>query len=260
MDNWQEAGRAWGHRAVDFAYLFEPAATPVYRSVLERVGVGEGTALLDDACGAGGASRIAAERGAVVSAIDASERLLDIARARAPLADIRRGDFQHLPWPDASFDVVTGFMAFVPWTPGALAEACRVVRPGGRVAWTFLDRPWETDWLGYLLALGEYGPPGAGHPPEVSLRFLEDDGAEAFTREAGLQPVERGAVDFTVEFADEEIAWRAMAATGPAWAAIDYSGEERFREAVLELVREHQVAGAGIRMRHRIGYLIARRA
>jgi hypothetical protein len=45
----EEAGRGWGARALERAYLFEPHARPANDLIRERLGVSEGTRLLDDA-------------------------------------------------------------------------------------------------------------------------------------------------------------------------------------------------------------------
>ena len=95
--------------------------------------IGPGTTVLDCGCGAGRFVGLATQRGAVVAGIDASGELAEIAATRAPGADIRVGDFEALPWPDKTFDVVTGFSTFqfADDHVAALAEARRVSR--GRV-------------------------------------------------------------------------------------------------------------------------------
>jgi ubiquinone/menaquinone biosynthesis C-methylase UbiE len=92
--------------------------------------------LLDVACGAGLAIELAALRGATCAGIDASARLIAIASDRNPTADARVGDMCHLPWSDASFDVVTSFRGVWGTTPEAVAEIFRVLVPGGRVGIT----------------------------------------------------------------------------------------------------------------------------
>ena len=84
---WAESGQAWGERATDWASLMEPYARRANDALFDRAGVGPGTRLLDIACGFGYAASIAADRGAEVTGLDASEALITIARARAPGAD-----------------------------------------------------------------------------------------------------------------------------------------------------------------------------
>ena len=54
------------------------------------------------------------------------------------LVDFRLGNALDMPFADASFDVVIGQEAFahVPDKPRLIAECARVVRPGGRIAFT----------------------------------------------------------------------------------------------------------------------------
>jgi 2-polyprenyl-3-methyl-5-hydroxy-6-metoxy-1,4-benzoquinol methylase len=107
--DWKEAGRGWGARATEWAYLVEPYALPANEQLFERLGVDAGVRLLDIACGSGFAASVAARRGAVVSGIDASRELITIAAARTPGASFQAGDMFALPFPDDSFDVVTSF-------------------------------------------------------------------------------------------------------------------------------------------------------
>ena len=104
---------------------------PAWEAVLAAVGVGEGTTLLDVACGSGELAALARARGAAVHGIDAAEAMIALARTAVPGADLRVGTLEALPWPDAAFDVVTGFNAFqfAPDMVAALAEAARVTRP-----------------------------------------------------------------------------------------------------------------------------------
>jgi SAM-dependent methyltransferase len=62
------------------------------------------------------------------------------AQTRLPAADILEGDASGLPWPDASFDLVTQFTVFTSiLDPGMkrrlAAEMLRIVKPGGLILW-----------------------------------------------------------------------------------------------------------------------------
>src|SRR5690348_2120806 len=107
--DWTIVDEGWGRKAVDFATLSEPGNCREYVAMHHRLGVADGDRLLDVACGSGLALDLAHLRGAVCAGIDASTRLVAVARDRLPDADIRVGDMHALPWPDASFDVVTSF-------------------------------------------------------------------------------------------------------------------------------------------------------
>jgi ubiquinone/menaquinone biosynthesis C-methylase UbiE len=79
------------------------------------------------------AERIALETGAEVVAVDQSERMVELTRARG--IDARVGDVQELPFEDASFDcAVAAWMLYhVPDLDRGLGELARVLRPGGRL-------------------------------------------------------------------------------------------------------------------------------
>jgi SAM-dependent methyltransferase len=120
--DWRVVDRGWGRAAVDFATLSEPANCREYVAMHHRLRVDEGDHLLDMACGAGLAIELAALRGASCAGIDASPRLVAVARDRTPAADVRVGDMAALPWADASFDVVTSFRGIWGTTEVALGR------------------------------------------------------------------------------------------------------------------------------------------
>jgi len=109
--------------------------------------------VLDVACGTGDLTRALAKGGAArVTGLDFTREMLDIAdrkrvaAARGPLHDrinYLEGDAQALPFPDASFDILS--IAFgirnVQDPAIALAEFRRVLKPGGRLIVLEFDRP-----------------------------------------------------------------------------------------------------------------------
>jgi ubiquinone/menaquinone biosynthesis C-methylase UbiE len=74
-----------------------------------------------------------------LTGVDLSPAMLEFAQARARElgieADLRVGDAQALPFPDEVFDtvVITLSLCTIPDDRKALAEATRVLRPGGRL-------------------------------------------------------------------------------------------------------------------------------
>ncbi len=245
-EQWRVVDEGWGRRAVEFATLAEPTNVREYVAVHHRLGITSGDRLLDVACGSGLAIELAGLRGVRCAGIDASPRLLAVARDRNPEADLRVGDMNALPWPDGSFDVVTSFRGIWGTTPSALAEVYRVLVPGGRVgltvwghikaspgAWAFapftLASEAKVQNQANMVALGR---PGAG---------------EALLSETGFTDVERIDVPFVFEFADPEAYARALASTGPAYEAIEAVGEEAFLESAVALGRERVREGLPLR-------------
>jgi SAM-dependent methyltransferase len=103
-------------------------------------GLAEGERVLDVGCGTGSLTFAlpAFANLAGVTGIDATEPFVVAARARStdPRISFDFGDARALPYADASFDRAYSSLVlqFVPDTNKAVAEMCRVVRPGGTVA------------------------------------------------------------------------------------------------------------------------------
>jgi ubiquinone/menaquinone biosynthesis C-methylase UbiE len=108
--------------------------TPGFLAMLPPVA---GLRGLDIGCGEGTNTRALASRGAQMQAVDVSPTFVKHARERErsdPLGIVYAvGDAQALSFPDGQFDFATAFMSLmdVPDFRAALAEAYRVVRPGG---------------------------------------------------------------------------------------------------------------------------------
>jgi SAM-dependent methyltransferase len=252
---WLGVDEGWGRRAADFAALSEPGNCREYVALHHRLGVDEGDKLVDIACGAGLAIELAQARGARCSGIDASPRLVAVARDRNPDADVRVGDMHALPWASASFSVATSFRGIWGTTPAAMTEIYRVLVPGGRVGltvWGHIKRSpgaWalapfrmaESAKIENQAAMVSLGRPGAG---------------EDLLAGCGFEAIERVDVPFAWEFADPEIFARALASTGPGFEAIQNVGETAFADEAAgharELVRDGLPLRAPIAV---VGYL-----
>jgi len=145
--------------------------------------------VLDVACGPGYVAAAAVSRGAQSTGIDFSSEMVSEARIRYPGVDFREGDAEALSFDDSSFDaVVLNFgMLHLGRPEQALREAHRVLRPGGRIAFTVWDTPDKAVGFGIVIsAIQKYGdlnvPIPAGPPffrfsdPEESKRVLNEAG------------------------------------------------------------------------------------
>jgi ubiquinone/menaquinone biosynthesis methyltransferase len=134
------------------------------RRVVNLSGLTAGTRVLDVACGTGDLALAAAGRGADVTGLDVTHRMVQLARARRTQAglDVQFvvGDMAALPFPDEAFDVVTtGYgIRNVPEIAPAIREISRVLRPGGLLLSLDFNRPdnpvLRAVYLGYLTAVG----------------------------------------------------------------------------------------------------------
>ncbi len=126
---------AWG------AGSYEDTAAdiaPASDVAVAALGLASGARVLDVACGTGNAAFVAHRAGAIVTGLDGSPRLLDVARERIPDGEFVQGEITQLPFDDAQFDAAVSVFGviFASSAEQATAEIARVVRPGGRVAIT----------------------------------------------------------------------------------------------------------------------------
>jgi ubiquinone/menaquinone biosynthesis C-methylase UbiE len=128
--------------AVAAAYATSPihSSGPDLAELVAAAALTGAERVLDLGCGAGHTALNIAPKAAEVVAVDVTQEMLDVAAGLARergLANVRfeRADVLALPFDDATFDLVTSrYSAHHYADPArALAEAARVLRPGGRM-------------------------------------------------------------------------------------------------------------------------------
>lgn len=226
-------GRRWSAGAAARAEHFATLSRPAWEAVLTALGVGQGTTLLDVACGSGELGALARTRGATVHGIDAAEAMITLAHTAVPGADLRIGTLERLPWEDATFDVVTGFNAFqfAPDVVAALAEAARVTRPGGRVAVCNWGGTGPQDLVAVTHELQALAPDAA----LVPRRPVGEPGVlEELLRAAGLRPSATGDVAVPYAPPDRRTLERGMFAAGNLRHVALHLGLERAAAALAD--------------------------
>lgn len=178
----------------------EAYTTPAAAKLVDFARAQRGDKVLDVACGTGVVAVTAARAGAQVKALDLSPVLLERARWNAQTAgtdiEFTEGDAEVLPYPNAFFDVVLsqfGHM-FAPRPEIVVGEMLRVLKPGGRIA--FSTWPPELFTGRMFMLVGQYLPPPPGvapvslwGDPNVIRERLGDAVAElSFEREAMYVP------------------------------------------------------------------------
>lgn len=159
--------------------------------VFEAVVEAEPRSVLEVGCGEGELSeRVRAELGIEVLALDQSERMVELTRARG--IDARVGDVQELPFDDGSFDVaIAAWMLYhAPDLDLAVAELARVLRSGGRL----VAATNGSDHLREMLRLGGI--------QEFDFTFRAENGAEILGRH--FARVETRHASGTVTFRDAD--------------------------------------------------------
>ncbi len=110
----------------------ELVAATQARVLADFIGRVQERSILDVGTGTGRAARLFARGGALVTGVDASEQMLDVARQRAAAEgldiDFRAGDAHALAFPDRSFDVAVSLRVLMhtPEWRTCIGELCRV--------------------------------------------------------------------------------------------------------------------------------------
>jgi SAM-dependent methyltransferase len=158
-DSFAEAYAAENEASLANAYYERPA-------ILALAGDVAGRRILDAGCGSGPLFAALHDRGAIMTGLDSSAKMLELAQQRLGAgADLHLADLgRPLPFPDAAFDDVIASLVlhYLEDWAGPLAELRRVLTPGGRLiasvdhpivfklvnrgADYFATRKWSFEW------------------------------------------------------------------------------------------------------------------
>ncbi len=113
--------------------------------------------ILDLGCGTGLFLAGYIAGGGAGTGLDLSRGMIQKARERCPYSEFTVGTAEHIPFRDNTFDAVSSLLAFsyLREPEKVLAEAYRVIRPGGSIAVCTLGRNLFTAGLPVLYRVGE---------------------------------------------------------------------------------------------------------
>jgi ubiquinone/menaquinone biosynthesis C-methylase UbiE len=208
FDAFEAAG--WDATAVQYDHYWPALTSRLSDPLLDAVGAGPGTRLLDVACGPGYLTGRAVERGAQAVGVDIAEPMVTLARRHFPRAEFRQGDAQALPFPDESFDAVVSSLGLPHFgrPEQAVAEFRRVLTADGRLGLTTWNDPGSARLVGVLLeAVHEVGiaPPETVPAGPNFFRFTDDAELESLLKGQGFGEIGISTVEFMhgVDSADE---------------------------------------------------------
>ena len=163
-DGWEQVSHSY-HDSI------EPITQQAAKPLLDAVEAGAGVKLLDLACGTGYVSALATVQGADVVGIDFASSMVEEASKLHPDIEFMEGDAEALPFADEIFDVIVcnfGILHFAR-PEQAIAETYRVLRTGGRVAFTAWSppekSPYFANFLGAVAEQGDLDVPLPEGPP-----------------------------------------------------------------------------------------------
>lgn len=225
----------WSRCAKGYVEGFGALAGEAIVPLLEAASVAPGSRVLDVGTGPGLVAGAVHKRGGVAIGIDFSESMLGEARRRHPDIEFREASADALPFDDGSFDAVVGnfVLHHLVHPENALSEARRVLRDGGKAAFTL----WSD--LSKLAAFGLFFGAMEKHSGPHELPYGPLFGVSDFAvfhrmlHEAGFR-------DTSVTELD--ISWRMSSIDSFLHAFRDWANMDVFpstvRDAVEETVRE----------------------
>lgn len=254
IERWSRAAERWAPRADEI----DEEGTEVTEWLLGAVAPAAGETLLEIGAGPGGVG-IAAARAIDLERVilsDIAPPMLDIARDRVDRlgldnVDLEVADAAALPLPDAAVDAVVSRFAFQAMDDpaGALAESRRVLRPGGRLAFTVFPAPERNPWASLAMqALAEAAgapPPGAQKPGMFAL--ADEQHLLSLLSSAGFADVRIEHLTGERRFEDFEDWWRLRRELPPgaaqAWSSLDDAGREAVENRLREQVQRYSADG-----------------
>ena len=189
---------------------------PVRRRLVAGLAPAEGDTVLEVAAAAGDtgfeAARVVGERGRLIST-DLTPAMVAVGRRRAAELGITNAehvvmDARRLELPDASVDGVLCRFAYMllPDPAAGLAEARRVLRPGGRIALAVWRAPEQNPWISVpgrvAVERGHVPPPEPGAPGPFAM--ADERRTRALIEGAGFGGVRTEEVALTVTFRDSD--------------------------------------------------------
>ena len=233
-------GKLWGKNPGDWAKIQEPTGVAGYTYVLSFLKSVNRLRLLDVGCGSGIFSDMAYGKGAEVSGIDASDKLIEQAKLRNPNISFLIGEMEELPFEDELFDVVCGFNSFqyAANTQNALTESKRVLKTGGKLVAMIWGNKEDCEATTYLKAVGSLlPPPPPGAPGPFAL--TENRLLESVLENIGFKIINDEDVPSIWDYPDMETALRGLLAVGPAAKAIENSGFDEVYDTVTKAVQPY---------------------
>ncbi|MBI4596727.1 MAG: methyltransferase domain-containing protein [Candidatus Tectomicrobia bacterium] len=180
----------WERNALFYDDVVSPTTPQAVGPLLDATGVGVGTRLLEVCCGPGYGAGAAISRGAEAVGVDFAQAMVEVARKKYPKAAFQQGDAENLSFGDASFDAaICSFgLLHLAEPEKALAEAYRVLVPGGRYAFTVWCSPDKCKFFGLILgAVQAHGNLDLPLPPAPPIfRFSDHNECLAVLQRVGF--------------------------------------------------------------------------
>ena len=183
----------WNDRAGVYETTTAQATTQAIPALLSAVQPRHGLRVLDICAGPGYAAGAAAAIGCDVTGVDFADEMVEAAKANFPKCRFLTGDAQALDLADGCFDAaICNFGLFHFAEPEqAIGEAARVLKPGGRYAWSQWQGPDKSAFFATVFkAVTMHANMDVGLPPAPPpFRFSDPEVASAAMTAAGFEDI-----------------------------------------------------------------------
>ena len=140
----------WSRCADDYIDTFAGITGETVPLLIESAGIRSGSQVLEIGSGPGHVADMMVQAGAIVTGVDFSSNMVEVAQSRFPGITFRKADAEQLPFDAESFDaVVANFVVHHLARPEtAFREINRVLKPGGSFAFAVWGAPEEQSSIG----------------------------------------------------------------------------------------------------------------
>lgn len=179
----------WSRCASNYLDTFAGITQETVSLLIDAGKVRPGSRVLEIGSGPGNVACQLAEFGAVVTGVDFSSKMVDVAKDRYPAISFEQADAEELPFADECFDtVVANYVVHHLARPEKVfAEVCRVLKPGGHFAFAVWGPPEEQSSIAAFFGAVEAHHNVAELPHGPLFGVIERELYEPLLAKAGLE-------------------------------------------------------------------------